>query len=155
MNEFDLIIRNGRLIDGTGNPWHHLDVGVAEGKIAKIGIIRGRCGREIDAGGMVLCPGFIDLHNHSDLSILAYPNAESYVTQGVTTAAVGQCGISMGPLNPLTADLFKSWISPLLVPGFDYGWDWGTLEEYYRKVQKKGTALNLAPFVGQAQSDWR
>jgi N-acyl-D-amino-acid deacylase len=149
MDEFDLIIRNGRLIDGTGNPWRNLDVGVAEGKIAKIGIIRGRCRREIDAGRKVLCPGFIDLHNHSDLSILAYPSAESYVMQGVTTAAVGQCGISMGPLNPLTADLFKSWISPLLVPGFDYEWDWGTLEEYYRKVQKEGSALNLAPFVGQ------
>lgn len=149
MSGFDLVIKNGRLVDGTGNPWLNLDVGIAQGKIARMGHIRNQCDRELDASGMIVSPGFIDLHSHSDSSILAFPDAESYIMQGVTTAVVGQCGISMGPLNPATAELFKSWISPFLVPGFDYEWDWKTLNGYYAKIEKNGSSLNLAPLVGQ------
>jgi N-acyl-D-amino-acid deacylase len=68
--------------------------------------------------------------------------------QGITSAAVGQCGMSMGPLNPRTFGLFRSWISPFLASGFDYQWDWKTLAEYYGKVEKQGTSINLIPFVG-------
>lgn len=149
MNRFDLIIRNGHIIDGTGNPWLNMDLGIAEGKIAKMGCIKGSHGPELDATGMIVSPGFIDLHNHSDQSILAFPDAESFVSQGVTTLVVGQCGMSMAPLNPATADLFKQWISPFLVSGFDYGWDWETQDEYYEKVEREGISLNLAPLVGQ------
>lgn len=149
MSGFDLVIKNGRVIDGTGNPWLNLDVGIAQGKIARIGHIQEQYERELDATGMVVSPGFIDLHNHSDQSILAYPDAESYIMQGVTTAVVGQCGMSMAPLNPATVELFKSWVSPFLVPGFEYEWNWKTLDGYYNKVEKQGISLNLASLVGQ------
>ena len=113
-----------------------------------MGVISGNGEKTIDAKGMTVCPGFIDLHSHSDWSVLAYPDAESYIMQGITSAAVGQCGMSMGPLNPKTSGLFRSWISPFLVSGFDYHWDWETLAEYYGKVEKLGTSVNIIPFVG-------
>ncbi len=149
VEEFDLVIKNGRIVDGTGVPWFKGDIAVKDGRIAKIGKIKERGEIEIDAAGKVISPGFIDLHNHSDLTILAYPNAESYIMQGVTTAVVGNCGLSMAPLNPDKVDLLKRYVSPFLVKGFDYGWDWRTLGEFYEKVKKQGTTMNLAPLVGQ------
>ncbi|MBA7674819.1 D-aminoacylase [subsurface metagenome] len=98
---------------------------------------------------MIVSPGFIDLHNHSDFSILAYPSAESYIMQGVTTAVVGNCGMSLAPLNPDNLALLKRYLSPFLRAGFDYGWEWRTLAEFYQKVEKQGISLNLAPLVGQ------
>ena len=148
MLRYDLVIKNGRIVDGTGNSWLNLDIGISQGKIRKMGVINGVGERTVDAKGMTVSPGFIDLHNHSDQSILAYPDAESYIMQGVTSIAVGQCGMSMAPLNPKTSELFRSWISPFLVSGFDYQWDWRTLEEYYEKVERQGTSLNIIPFVG-------
>ncbi len=149
VEEFDLVIKNGRIVDGTGVPWFKGDIAVKNGKIAKIGKIKEKGEIEIDAAGKVVSPGFIDLHNHSDLTILAYPDAESYIMQGVTTAVVGNCGISMAPLNPDKVDLLKRYVSPFLAKGFDYGWDWRTLNEFYKKVEKQGTTMNLAPLVGQ------
>jgi N-acyl-D-amino-acid deacylase len=148
MPRYDLVIKNGRIVDGTGNSWLNLDIGISQGKIIKMGVISDAGERTVDAKGMIVSPGFIDLHNHSDQSILAYPDAESYIMQGVTSVVVGQCGMSMGPLNPKTSELFRSWISPFLVSGFDYQWDWKTLAEYYEKVEKQGTSLNMIPFVG-------
>ncbi len=148
VEEFDLVIRNGLIIDGTGNPWFKNDIAIKDGKIVKIGKISDRGEIEIDARGMVVSPGFIDLHNHSDLTILAYPNAESFIMQGVTTAVVGNCGLSMAPVNPENVDLLKKYLSPFLVRGFDYGWDWRSLGEFYSKVEKRGTAINLVPLVG-------
>jgi len=148
VEEFDLVIKNGLIIDGTGNPWFKNDIAVKDGKIVKIGSFRGRGEIEIDVKGMVVSPGFIDIHNHSDLTILAYPNAESYVMQGVTTAVVGNCGLSMAPLNPNNLELLKRYLSPFLAREYDYGWDWRTLGEFYNKVEKQGIAINLVPLVG-------
>lgn len=149
VEEFDLVIRDGIVVDGTGSPWFKNDIGVKEGKIARIGKIKEKGEIEIDATGRVVSPGFIDLHNHSDITILAYPDAESYIMQGVTTAVVGNCGLSMAPVNPDNVDLLKMYLSPFLAKGFDYGWDWRTLGEFYEKVEKEGTAMNLVPLVGQ------
>ena len=148
VEEFDLVIKNGIIVDGTGNPWFKGDIAVKEGKIAKIGKVKERGEVEIDATGLVVSPGFIDMHNHSDFTILAVPNAESYIMQGVTTAVVGNCGMSMAPVNPENLDLLKMYLSPFLVKDFDYGWDWRTLGEFYKKVEKQGTTINLAPLVG-------
>ncbi len=147
MCEFDIVIKNGRIIDGTGNPWFKRDIGIGEGKIKEIGSVK-RGETIIDAEGMVVSPGFIDIHNHSDFTILAYPNAESYIMQGVTTAVVGNCGASMAPVNPENLELLKRYLSPFLVHGFNYGWNWRTLGEYYKKVEEKGVSMNLAPLVG-------
>lgn len=136
-------------MDGTGNPWLRKDIGITNGKITRLGHITEDSRETIDATGMIVSPGFIDLHNHSDFSILAYPSAESYIMQGVTTAVVGNCGMSLAPLNPDNLALLKRYLSPFLRAGFDYGWEWRTLAEFYQKVEKQGTSLNLAPLVGQ------
>jgi len=148
-SSFDLVIKGGLVVDGTGNPWLRKDIGITNGKITRLGHITEDSGETIDATGMIVSPGFIDLHNHSDFSILAYPSAESYIMQGVTTAVVGNCGMSLAPLNPDNLALLKRYLSPFLRAGFDYGWEWRTLAEFYQKVEKQGISLNLAPLVGQ------
>ena len=149
MLNHDLVIKNGRIIDGTGNVWSKKDIGISDGKIKTIGFINENAKRVIDAKGMIVSPGFIDLHNHSDMTLLAYPNAESAIMQGITTAVVGNCGISMAPINSEKSDLLKKYLSFLLVKNYDYQWDWKTIGEYYKKLEKRGTSLNLAPLVGQ------
>ena len=148
-NSFDIVIKNGQLIDGTGNPWFRKDIGISGGKIAKVGRILGNGKETIDAQGMIVSPGFIDLHTHSDLTILAYPSAESYITQGVTTNVVGNCGLSLVPMNPQNSSLLRAYLSPFLASGFDYGWNWATYKEYYDRIKEQGSSVNLAPLVGQ------
>jgi N-acyl-D-aspartate/D-glutamate deacylase len=145
---YDIVIRNGRIIDGTGNPWLVNDIAIKNGRISKVGRVREKGEVEIDAKGLVISPGFIDIHNHSDLTIMAYPYAESYILQGVTTVVVGNCGLSMAPLNPANIELLKRYLSPFLVRNFDYKWNWRTLGEFYRKVEEIGVAINLVPLVG-------
>ena len=146
---FDLVIREGMVLDGTGSPSLKKDVGIVTGKMKRIGNVAGEGRKTIDASGMVVSPGFVDLHTHADLGILAYPDAENYIMQGVTTVVVGNCGLSMAPLKPDKIFLLKRYISPYLEAGYDYGWQWGTLAEYYVKVAEQGTSVNLAPLVGQ------
>jgi len=148
-SSFDLVIKGGRVVDGAGNPWFKQDIGISGGKITRVGHIAENAGKTIDAKGMVVSPGFVDLHCHTDRSILAYPDAESFIMQGVTTAVVGNCGLSLAPINPDSLDLLKRYVAPALRPGFDYGWEWRTLAEYYQKVERQGISLNLAPLVGQ------
>src|SRR5438093_352921 len=95
--EYDLVIRGGQLVDGTGNPWSYSDVGVRADRIISIGRIRtGISKREVDAGGLVVAPGFIDMHSHSDWVLLEDGDAQSKVRQGVTTEVLGE-GSSAGP----------------------------------------------------------
>ena len=148
VEEFDLVIKNGIIVDGTENPWFRNDVAIKDGKILKIGKVKEKGEVEIDATNLVVSPGFIDLHNHSDMTILAYPNAESYIMQGVTTAIVGNCGLSMAPVNPDKVDLLKRYLAPFLAKDFEYEWDWKTLGEFYEKIEKQGTTMNLVPLVG-------
>ena len=148
MDEFDVVIKRGRIIDGTGNPWLQGDIGIKEGKIKKIGFIREKGQKTIDAGGMIVSPGFIDMHNHADLTLLAYPNCENSIMQGVTTLVVGNCGLSMAPVNPKSLELLKECLLPLLPQDIDYEWNWGTLKEYYERVQEKRIAVNIVPLVG-------
>ncbi len=148
-SRFDLVIKGGLVVDGTGNPWLRKDIGITNGKITRLDHITEDSGETMDATGMIVSPGFIDLHNHSDFSILAYPSAESYIMQGVTTVVVGNCGMSLAPLNPNNLALLKRYLSSFLRVGHDYSWEWRTLAEYYEKVGRQGVSLNLAPLVGQ------
>ena len=90
----DLIIKNGKVVDGSGNPWFYGDVGVKEGKIVKVGSVDQQSHHIVDAQRKVISPGFIDGHCHSDLMILNYPKSEIKLQQGVTTEVVGNCGLS-------------------------------------------------------------
>jgi N-acyl-D-amino-acid deacylase len=144
---FDLVIRGGNVMDGTGNPWLTEDIAIVDGVIKKVGSVEESSEKVIDAKGMLVSPGFIDLHNHDDLTILALPNAESHIMQGITTSVVGNCGIGLAPLTTGNMELVKNFTAPFRVPGFDYEWDWKTMREYYDKVEKKGITINLAPLV--------
>lgn len=145
----DVLIRGGRVLDGSGTPWRREEIGVQGGRIGRVGCIREDAAQVIEAEGMVVCPGFVDLHTHNDLTALPYPDMESYIMQGVTTVAGGNCGLSMAPLNPDAPGLLKDYLAPFLKPGFDHRWTWKTLREYYRRIEEQGIALNIAPLVGQ------
>jgi len=146
---YELVIKGGRVLDGTGSPWFKRDIGIANGKIKSVSPVLGEGSRVIDATGLVVAPGFIDLHNHADHGILAFPDATNYLMQGVTTSVTGNCGLSMAPVNPVNLELLKRYLSPFLNRDIDYGWDWQSLDEFYQKVAARGTAMNLAPLVGQ------
>lgn len=145
---YDLIIRNGKIVDGTGNPFVFRDIGIKDEKIAKIGKIHEQGKIEIDADKLVVSPGFIDLHNHVDQGILAFPLGDSYTMQGVTTSVVGNCGLSMAPVNPERLEQLKKYNSPFLAKHYHYMWNWKSLGDFYERVIEKGIALNLVPLVG-------
>ena len=96
---YDVVITNGKIVDGSGNPWFYADVAIKNGKIAKVGKVDSRMGkRVIDAKGMVVSPGFIDLHTHTDMPVLADGNVESAVRQGVTLDVIGESS-TVAPLK--------------------------------------------------------
>src|SRR3989454_7864746 len=104
--EYDLVIRNGKIVDGSGNPWFYGDVAIKRDRIASVGRIAGEATRVIDVAGLVVAPGFIDMHSHSDWVLLEDGNAQSKVRQGVTTEVIGE-STSAGP--------FKGKLKPRIV----------------------------------------
>ncbi len=101
---YDLIIRNGRIIDGSGMPSFNGDVAVKDGKIAEVGRFSGTAGRVIDVDGLVISPGFIDNHTHYDAQILWDPLCTSTCWHGVTSIVMGNCGLAMAPAKPKDSD---------------------------------------------------
>jgi N-acyl-D-amino-acid deacylase len=98
--KFDIVIKNGRIMDGSGNPWYHADVGIKGGRITEINDLGNAvASRVIDAEGMIIAPGFIDIHSHSDYPVLIEPEVHSKIRQGVTTEVIGNCGSSAAPMN--------------------------------------------------------
>src|ERR1700693_71749 len=96
---YDLLIRGGRLIDGTGAPGRAADLAVARGRIAALGAIEGEGAAVIDAAGLVVCPGFIDVHSHDDVALINVPGLDFKVAQGVTTVVCGNCGAGAAPAH--------------------------------------------------------
>jgi N-acyl-D-amino-acid deacylase len=147
--DYETIIKGGRIVDGSGNPWYKGDIAVIEGKIACIA----RClvpeaDQVIDAMGLVVAPGFIDAHSHADSSTLFYREMESVVAQGITTVVAGQCGSSIAPVNPnLREELERRWAG-WLPPEIELGITWTTFEEYLREEEKEGLGANVAHLVG-------
>jgi dihydroorotase-like cyclic amidohydrolase len=119
---YDLVIRNGRIVDGTGNPAFFADVAVEDGRIARVGRVRGKGRREIDARGLTVAPGFIDVHTHVE-DLASHPRAENFARMGVTTLVTGNCGTS-------ALDVGKA----------------------LRAWQRAGTAVNVATLIGPRNS---
>lgn len=146
---FDLLIKNGKIMDGTGNPWFFGDVAIKDGKIEKVGIIGSSLAREIiDAKGLVVAPGFVEIHSHADfvLPLDEHPQIlEPLVRQGVTTIVVGNCGYSPAPINPKTIELLK--IYTAFLQAKDISWEWSDMAGYLDFIEKKGVAYNVVPLV--------
>jgi N-acyl-D-amino-acid deacylase len=140
----DLVIRGGRVVDGTGAAARLADVGIDGDRIAAVGAVDTDGARTIDAEGLLVCPGFIDMHTHSDLRVLAEPSHEAKVCQGVTLEVCGQDGLSYAPVDDATlAELrvqLAGWNGD--APGFD--WSWRSVAEYLERLDAAGTAVNIA-----------
>lgn len=140
---FDVLIRNGHIIDGTGSPWYAGDIGIRAGRIAAIGDLADAHGREtIDARNMVVAPGFIDMLGQSDLSILINPHLPSKIYQGITTEVTGE-GNSIAPVD---AAIRKADQSSYAQYGVTQ--DWTTFREYFNRLEKQGMGINVADYVG-------
>jgi N-acyl-D-aspartate/D-glutamate deacylase len=137
---YDLVLRGGRIVDGTGNPWFHGDVAIRGDRIVAVGRVPpGPARREIDAKGLVIAPGFIDMHSHSDFLLFEDGRAESKIRQGVTTEVLGE-GASAGP--------YQGQLSPRAVTVAGKELRWTTLGGYLDAVERAGIAVNVASYVG-------
>src|SRR5438552_16456304 len=143
---FDIVITNGRIIDGTGSPWYMGDIGIRSGKIAAIGnLSAARRARTIDARRMVVAPGFIDMLGQSEHTILVDPRLPSKIFQGITTEITGEGG-SVAPLNDAIIKADHSLYEHLQITP-----DWRTLQDYFRRLEKQGLGINLGTYVGATQ----
>lgn len=143
----DIVIKNGLIIDGSGAPGVIGDVGIKDRRIEAVrpgGDLPGQ--RVIEAKGLVIAPGFIDIHNHSDMVLLGKPGEDTYVRQGVTTLCIGNCGMSLAPVKKKFLPLLQRYISPLEA-GISLSWDWETMGQYLDRIGNP--AVNVLVLVGQ------
>src|SRR5499427_6537549 len=144
--DYDVIIRNGRIIDGSGNPWVSGDVAIRGDRIAAVGQLTGaHAKREIDASGFVVSPGFIDMLGQSEFALLIDNRSLSKLSQGITSEITGEGG-SIAPQNALTIAAAQPGLDP-----YHLKIDWTTLDDYWMRLDKKGTPINLGTYVGAAQ----
>lgn len=150
MSPHDLVFANGRLLDGCGNPWFRGDLAVHDGHIAAVGpagTLRGR--QVIDAAGRYVAPGFIDIHTHSDLTLLINRRAGSAVRQGVTTHVIGNCGMSPAPIAGERLAEMRHYWRPLSERP-EVTWAWRTFDEYLDALAAGGLGINVAALAGHA-----
>jgi len=143
---YDVLIRNGHIVDGTGSPWYAADIAIRDGHIAAIGHLDAATAKQtIDAAGMVVAPGFIDMLGQSEMSILVNPHLPSKIYQGITTEITGEGG-SAAPLTDAIrsadhGDYAHYKIDPT----------WNTFREFFARLEKQGMGINLASYVGATQ----
>ena len=143
---YDLVVRDGKVFTGAGNPWFKADVAVKEGRIVEVGKILGDAKEVIDARGFAVSPGFIDLHDHSDYTIMVNREADSKVHMGVSTTVFASCGSGAAPLNEKMREEIRRFSPFLEETGVKV--DWSTMEEYLSRLEEGGLSINVAPIVG-------
>ncbi len=143
-NRFDVLIKNGRIVDGTGAPWFRADLGIAGDRIAAVGLLDGASGViTVDATNLVVAPGFIDLLGQSEFNILVDGRAASKILQGVTTEVTGE-GSSIAPVNDRLIQEAKA-----QAEYFGVAQNWRTLADYFRRLETQSRpAINMATFIG-------
>ncbi len=146
---YDLILRNGRIVDGTGAPGYTADLAVQDGRIAEIGALEdAEADRVIDVGGDVVAPGFIDIHSHCDFVLPLPDQAEflqHFLAQGITTLVTGNCGYAPAPINPATAPLMQAYTA--FIKPRDLDWHWQTFGEYLTYLETHGVYMNTVPLA--------
>lgn len=146
--KFDILIKGGRIIDGAGNPWFRADVGVVGDTIKSVGRLAGAESKtKINAEGLVVAPGFIDIHSHSDYNVLIDPRVESKVRQGVTTEVVGNCGSSAAPMNAEVRAYRERYMRARLGEEFEFNWE--TMADYLGLIESGSASFNVVAMVGQ------
>lgn len=153
--DFDIIIRGGTIVDGTGSDPLIGDVAIKDGLIAALGEVSGTATREIDAKGQAVTPGFIDIHTHLDAQIGWDPDMTPVSWHGVTTALIGNCGMTFAPCKPEDRPLLAGMMETVedipkeaILGGL--AWDWEHYDEYLDSIERLGTAVNVAGLVGHA-----
>ena len=144
---FDLLIKDVRIMDGSGNPWYKGSIGIKDRKIAAVGDIPccAEASRMIDGKNLIAAPGFIDMHTHSEYALLIDGHAQSKIRQGVTTEVMDSCGGSCAPIAGFARTLAKKNVEKY-APDFEV--DWVDFDGYNRRLEKQGTSVNVVNFVG-------
>jgi len=156
MAEFDVVIRGGMVIDGTRMPRYQADVGIKDGKIAKIGHLKShQANKVIDAGGLNVAPGFVDLHTHYDAQLFWDPYCTISSWHGVTSVVIGNCGFGFAPVKPDLRE--RSMLTMTRTEAIPYAsmkaglpWDWVTYPEFLDSVERHPKGVNMLPFVPMA-----
>jgi N-acyl-D-amino-acid deacylase len=144
---YDIVIVNGSIVDGTGNPWYRADVGIKNGRIAAIGALgRGAGTSVIDAAGRIVTPGFIDLHTHSDIPLIIDGTAQSKIREGVTLDVLGESA-SVAPLEGVVLENFRSQMKRR----YGLGVDWTTVAGFFDRLRHQGVSMNVATSVAPQQ----
>lgn len=144
----DIVLTRGKIVDGCGNPWFWGDLAIQEGRVAAVapaGTLNGR--QRLDMEGRFVVPGFVDVHTHSDLSILVNRRAESAVRQGATTHVIGNCGMSPAPVDVDHLDEIRQVWGPISDQP-EVTWEWRTFGEYLGSLEEGGIAINIASLAG-------
>ncbi|MFH0916202.1 MAG: D-aminoacylase [bacterium] len=146
---YDLVIQNGRVVDGTGSPWFVADVGVRGGRVSRVGVIADAdAARTIDARGLTVAPGFVDIHSHADF-VLPTPNHMDVLgplmLQGITTLVTGNCGLSTAPLSPENLTLLADYTAFFQSEGFCF--DWSSMGQYLDALSGRGVGFNVVPLT--------
>jgi N-acyl-D-amino-acid deacylase len=144
---YDLVIKGGRIVDGSGNPWFPGDIAVTKGRITAVGKVEKGAKETIDASSLIVSPGFIDAHSHSDLVLISEPLAKLKIMQGVTTEIVGQDGLGEAPLVDESLDMWRRYLSGLNGdPKIE--WNWRSFSEYLARLDAAKPSVNVAALVG-------
>ena len=152
---YDVVIRGGTVVDGTGAPAHSGDVALQDGRISAVGQVTGRGREEIDATGLVIAPGFIDPHTHYDAQLTWDPLASCSSWHGITTIVTGNCGFTLAPSRPsdrLTLMQMLEYVEGMSLEAMEKGirWEFESFAEYLDALDRRGLAVNVGAMVGHS-----